>query len=99
MEKEQADKGLLTTACEAIDTAFLTVKKMLIKTVAVVILAVALVAALIAVVCDCEGCPAWAACNASEDVEDAKGTPIERRPTCGDMLRGAIGLKIKQRRT
>lgn len=52
MEKEQTDKGLLTTACEAIDTAFLTVKKMLIKTVAVVILAVALVAALIAVVCD-----------------------------------------------
>ena len=44
MEKEQADKGLLTTACEAIDAAFLTVKKMLIQTVAV--------AALIAVVCD-----------------------------------------------
>lgn len=52
MEKEQANKGLLTTACEAIDAAFLTVKKMLIQTVAVVILAVALVAALIAVVCD-----------------------------------------------
>lgn len=47
----------------------------------------------------CEGCPAWAACNASEDIEDAKGTPIERRPFCGDMLRGAIGLKIKPRRT
>ena len=52
MEKEQADKRLLTTACKAIDAAFLTVKKMLIQTVAVVILAVALVAALIAVVCD-----------------------------------------------
>lgn len=52
MEKEQADKDFLTTACEAIDAAFLTVKKMLIQTVAVVILAVALVAALIAVVCD-----------------------------------------------
>ena len=52
MEKEQADKDFFTTACEAIDAAFLTVKKMLIQTVAVVILAVALVAALIAVVCD-----------------------------------------------
>ena len=52
MKKEQDSKGLLTTACEAIDAAFLTVKKMLIQTVAVVILAVALVAALIAVVCD-----------------------------------------------
>lgn len=38
----------------------------------------------------CEGCPARAACDASEDVEEAKGTPIERRPTCGDMLRQAI---------
>lgn len=38
----------------------------------------------------CEGCQARVACNASEDVEEAKGTPIERRPTCGDMLRQAI---------
>lgn len=52
MEKEQADKGLLTTACEAIDAAFLTVKKILIQAIVAVILAVALVAALIAVVCD-----------------------------------------------
>lgn len=52
MKKEQDGKGLLTTACEAIDTAFVTAKKILIQAVAAVILAVALVAALIAVVCD-----------------------------------------------
>lgn len=52
MERKQADKEFLTTACEAIAAAFLTVKKMLFQVVAVVILAVALVAALIAVVCD-----------------------------------------------
>lgn len=38
----------------------------------------------------CKGCPARAACNASEDAEEAKGTPIELRTTCGDMLRQAI---------
>ena len=41
----------------------------------------------------CKGCPSREACDASEGIEDAKDTPIEQRPTCGDMLRLAIEAK------
>lgn len=47
----------------------------------------------------CDGCLARVLCEESENIADAQEIPIEERETCEDMLKKAIGKKIKPRRT